>query len=93
MAFKTRKEDERFDHSRCAQCGQVFAGVYSFDKHRQAHLVTFIREMNQQEASEYLAHYAGQYFTEMGGLLVANTKVDAYQAMRDKAATARAGRK
>jgi len=91
--FKTRNENDRFDHSKCAQCGQVFAGVYSFDKHRQGHLITFIREMKPGAAEAYMTDYTRKYFTEMGGLLVANTKVDAYQAMRDKAATARAGRK
>lgn len=34
MAFTTRHENDRFDHSKCAKCGRVFAGVASFDAHR-----------------------------------------------------------
>lgn len=93
MAFKTRKEDDRFDHSKCPKCARVFAGVFSFDLHRQAHLAAFIREMSPKMALQYLKNHTDSKFTDVGGLLVANTKVDAYQAMRDKAATARAGRK
>lgn len=91
--FKTRNEKDRFDHSKCGECGLVFAGVYSFDKHRQAHLITFIREMSPRAATQFHATHARDNFTKVGNLLVANDKLEAYQAMRAKAETARAGRK
>jgi hypothetical protein len=79
MAFKSRHENDRFDHSKCSKCGTVFAGVYSFDKHRPCPgLPLALTQMG---------------FTVMNDLVIAEEKTEAYAVMLHKAETARAGRK
>lgn len=90
MVFRARHENDRFDHSECRECEVTFAGVYSFDQHRIQHVRNELH--NVSNGDELMSDFLSLYFTEINGLLVDNSKEEAYRAMLNKAATARSGK-